>query len=98
MKKKCCENANIDVSMKIFLMHQNTPRSDLGHSRELRSSRLIGSEPILSSRSHFSKILRNDAIEIFSLTENQLGIVAPILAPISQRELLIETMLAVTLG
>ena len=85
------------IFMENFLIDQNTSRNHLRHSREPRSSRLVHSEPILSSRSHFSKIRSNDAIEIFRLTKNQLSMVAPILAPILQRELLIKITLAILL-
>ena len=89
-ERKCCENVKYDISMRNFLKLQNTSRSHRRHSRDLRSSRLVNYEPILSSKSHFSKIRRNDAIEIFRWTKIQLAIVAPIPAPTPRSDLWIN--------
>ena len=47
--------------MKNFLIDHDASRSHLSHSRESRRSSLVNSTPILSLKSHFSKILRNVA-------------------------------------
>ena len=78
-RRKYRENVNYDISMDNFLIDHNTCRSDPGHSREPHSSRLLGSEPILASKSYFWKFAKSCHRD-FSIDKKSITMPAQILA------------------